>query len=145
MHLTCESSRVEDYLCEQEVVDYSHPVVQEAVRHLSPFADPEIERVRKAFVFVRDAIHHSLDIQSTQVTCAASEVLLYGQGLCYAKSHLLAALLRAQGLPTGFCSQRLAAREPHDLGYALPALNAVYLPSAANWVRLHPRGTKPAQ
>ncbi len=143
MHLVCESSRIEDYLCEQEFVDYSHPVVQEAVRHLSPFADPEIERVRKAFVFVRDAIHHSLDIQSTQVTCAASEVLLYGQGLCYAKSHLLAALLRAQGIPTGFCYQRLAAGETPDMGYALHGLNAVYLPSAAKWVRLDARGNKP--
>ncbi len=102
MHLVCESSRIEDYLCEQEFVDYSHPVVQEAVRHLSPFADPEIERVRKAFVFVRDAIHHSLDIH-----------------------------------------QRLAAGETPDMGYALHGLNAVYLPSAAKWVRLDARGNKP--
>ncbi len=143
MHLICESSRVEDYLCEQEIVDYSHPVVQEAIRHLSPFANPEIERVRRAFVFVRDTIHHSWDIQGTQVTCTASEVLLYGQGLCYAKSHLLAAILRAQGIPAGFCYQRLAAGATPDMGYTLHGLNAVYLPSAAKWVRLDARGNKP--
>src|SRR6266487_707685 len=143
MHLIWESSRIEEYLCEQEVVDYSHPVVQEAVRHLSPFADPEIERVRKAFVFVRDAIHHSLDIQSTQVTCAASEVLSYKEGLCYAKSHLLAALLRAQGIPTGFCYQRLTLGETAEMGYVLHGLNAVYLASEARWIRLDARGNKP--
>lgn len=31
MHLTCESSLLEDYLCEQEVVDYSHHSIQEAI------------------------------------------------------------------------------------------------------------------
>ena len=143
MHLICESSFVKEYLCEQEVVDYSHPVVQEAIRHLSTPADPEMERVRRAFEFVRDTIHHSWDIQSTQVTCTASEVLLSGEGLCYAKSHLLAALLRAEGIPTGFCYQRLAVGATPEMGYALHGLNAVYLPSEAKWVRLDARGNKP--
>src|SRR5579864_8378057 len=129
MHLTCESSLLEDYLCEQEVVDYSHPLIQEAM-HLagaSPATTPgaETERIRKAFEFVRDSIHHSWDIQSPQVTCKASEVLHYGEGLCYAKSHLLAALLRAQGIPTGFCCQRLAAGATPEMGYNLHGLNAV--------------------
>ncbi len=143
MHLICESSFVEEYLCEQEVVDYSHPVVQQAIRHLSTPADPEMERIRRAFEFVRDTIHHSWDIESTQVTCTASEVLLSGEGLCYAKSHLLAALLRAQGIPTGFCYQRLAVGATPEMGYALHGLNAVYLPSEAKWVRLDARGNKP--
>ncbi|MBI2949982.1 MAG: hypothetical protein HYY23_20300 [Verrucomicrobia bacterium] len=29
-------------------------------------------------------------------------------GFCYAKSHLLAALLRARGIPAALCYQRLA-------------------------------------
>ena len=143
MHLTCESSRLEEYLCEQELVDYSHPAIQEAIRHLSAPADPEIERVRRAFVFVRDTIHHSMDIQSTQVTCAASEVLLYSQGLCFAKSHLLAALLRAQGIPSGFCYQRLTMGTTPAMGYTLHGFNAIYLSSVAKWVRLDARGNKP--
>jgi transglutaminase-like putative cysteine protease len=143
MHLTCESSLLEDYLCEHEVVDYSHALIQEAIHHLSASMEAETERVRRTFEFVRDTIHHSLDIQSTRVTCNASEVLNYGEGLCYAKSHLLAALLRAQRIPTGFCYQRLAAGATPEMGYALHGLNAVYLSSAAKWVRLDARGNKP--
>jgi transglutaminase-like putative cysteine protease len=143
MNLICESSLLEDYLCEQEVVDYSHPLVQQTIRHLYFSAEPETERIRKTFEFVRDTIHHSWDIQSPQVTCKASEVLYYGEGLCYAKSHLLAALLRAQGIPTGFCYQRLAAGATPEMGYNLHGLNAVFLPSEAKWIRLDARGNKP--
>lgn len=143
MQLICESSLLEDYLHEQEVVDYSHPLVQETICHLHTTEDSETDRIRKTFEFVRDAIRHSWDIQSTQVTCKASEVLHYGTGLCYAKSHLLAALLRAQGIPTGFCYQRLAAGSTPEMGYALHGLNAVYLPTEARWIRLDARGNKP--
>jgi transglutaminase-like putative cysteine protease len=143
MHLICESSLVEDYLCEHEVVDYSHPLVQDAMHHLFTLADAETERIRRTYEFVRDTIYHSWDIQSTQVTCTASEVLLYDEGLCHAKSHLLAALLRAQGIPTGFCYQRLATGTTSKMRYALHGLNAVYLPSEVTWMRLDARGNKP--
>jgi transglutaminase-like putative cysteine protease len=143
MYLICESSLLEAYLCEHEIVDYSHPLVQETIRQLHTDSDPETERVRKTFEFVRDSIHHSWDIQSPQVTCKASEVLSCGEGLCYAKSHLLAALLRAQGIPTGFCYQRLALGETAEMGYVLHGLSAVYLTSEARWVRLDARGNKP--
>jgi len=143
MHFICESSLLEDYLCEQEVVNYSHPLIQQTIRHLYSSAEPEMERIRKTFEFVRDSIHHSWGFQSPQVTCKASEVLHYGEGLCYAKSHLLAALLRAQGIPTGFCYQRLASGATPEMGYALHGLNAVFLPSEAKWIRLDARGNKP--
>jgi transglutaminase-like putative cysteine protease len=143
MQLICQSSQREDYLSEQEMVDYSHPVVQATLSQLSTFAESETERIRKAFEFVRDSIHHSGDIQSLQVTCSASEVLRSGEGLCYAKAHLLAALLRAQGIPTGFCYQRLAQGTTPEMGYALHGLNVVYLASAARWMRLDARGNKP--
>jgi hypothetical protein len=77
MYLICESPRLEEYLSEDEVVDYSHPLIQETIRLLHTAADPETERVRKIFQFVRDTIHHSWDIQSPRVTCKASEVLCY--------------------------------------------------------------------
>jgi transglutaminase-like putative cysteine protease len=143
MYLICESSLLEAYLCEHEIVDYSHPLVQETIRQLHTASDPEMERVRRTFEFVRDSIHHSWDIQSPQVTCKASEVLSYGEGLCYAKSHLLAALLRAQGIPTGFCYQRLTVGATAEMGYTLHGLNAVYLASEARWIRLDARGNKP--
>jgi transglutaminase-like putative cysteine protease len=144
MQFVCESARLEDYLAELDTVNYSHPAVQDALSQLAPApTDPDTERARKAFVFVRDQIHHSWDIQSTRVTCRASDVLRYGTGLCYAKAHLLAALLRAQGIPTGFCYQRLTLGDTPESGYALHGLNAVYLASAEQWIRLDARGNKP--
>ena len=144
MQLIPQSTHLEDYLCELDVVDYSHPSVQEALAQVAAsFDSPETERVRRAYVFVRDHIHHSADIQSPQVTCSASEVLAYGVGLCYAKSHLLAALLRAQGIPTGFCYQHLTLGETPEQGYALHGLNAVYFAAEDRWIRLDARGNKP--
>ena len=74
------------------------------------------------------------------VTCKASEVLIKKTGYCYAKSHLLAALLRANGIPAGFCYQRLSL---YDNGepYTLHGLNAVYLPEIG-WYRIDARGNK---
>ena len=119
MSFICESSLLEEYLCEDEIIDSSHPLVQETICQLHTASDPETERVRRTFEFVRDSIHHSWDIQSPQVTCTASAVLRYGEGLCYVKSHLLAALLRTQGIPTGFCYQRLAAGATPEMGYTI--------------------------
>lgn len=42
----------------------------------------------------------------TNPATISSDVLFYKEGICYAKSHLLAALLRSQQIPTGFCYQR---------------------------------------
>jgi transglutaminase-like putative cysteine protease len=61
-----------------------------------------------------------------------------GTGYCYAKSHLLAALLRANGIPAG--NQRLSI---DDKGppFCLHGLNAVYLPEIG-WYRVDCRGNK---
>jgi transglutaminase-like putative cysteine protease len=64
-------------------------------------------------------------------------VLSEGVGLCYAKSNLLAAILRSQGVPAGLCYQRLG--DPDD-GYVLHGLVAVHLNGA--WHRQDPRGNK---
>jgi transglutaminase-like putative cysteine protease len=89
---------------------------------------------------VRDEIRHSWDYQLNPVTCAVSEVLQAGTGYCYAKSHLLAALLRANSIPAGLCYQRLSIS---DAGppFCLHGLNAVYLPDLG-WYRIDPRGNK---
>ncbi len=143
MRLSCESSLLEDYLCEHEVIDYSHPLIQETIRHLHLSGASETERIKTTYEFVRDHIPHSWDIQAAQVTRKASEVLHYSTGICYAKAHLLAALLRGQDVPTGFCYQRLMSGSHPDEGYAIHAFNAVYARSAARWIRLDARGNKP--
>lgn len=138
-----ESPSLKDYLKELDEVDFSHPLIKEVVAEIYHDEQKEIEKVKTAFEFVRDRISHSWDIQSTIVTCKASEVLIYKEGICYAKSNLLAALLRSEGIPTGFCYQRLMIFDTPDKGYSLHTLNGVFLSSLNRWIRLDARGNKP--
>lgn len=142
MKLIAESSYLEDYLKESEVVDFSNPMIKEIIAELFSEKQNEIEKVRVAFEFVRDKVSHSLDIQSTRITCNASEVLKYKEGICYAKSNLLAALLRSQSIPTGFCYQRIMLFNTPGTGHCIHALNAVFLKTLNKWIRLDARGNK---
>ncbi|WNQ14330.1 transglutaminase family protein [Paenibacillus aurantius] len=142
MNLILESDKVTDYLAETEEVDYSHAGIREKAEELSCRSSNEVAFVQAVFEFVRDRISHSWDIQSTRVTSTASDVLRFQEGICYAKSLLLCALLRSKGIPAGFCYQRLTLGETPETGYALHALNAVFLSSLNRWVRLDARGNK---
>ncbi|MGX1902394.1 transglutaminase-like domain-containing protein [Thermolongibacillus altinsuensis] len=143
MILTCESSSLSDYLMESDEVNYSHPLIQQKAKELFHSSQSDVEKAKIAFEFVRDEISHSWDIQSSRVTCKASDVLYYKEGICYAKANLLAALLRSQGISTGFCYQRLMLFDTPDQGYCIHALNAVYLSTLNRWIRLDARGNKP--
>ncbi|MCL2378575.1 MAG: transglutaminase family protein [Defluviitaleaceae bacterium] len=102
----------------------------------------EIDFIKNAFEYVRDNISHSADIMGKRVTCTASEVLMAKEGICYAKSHLLAAILRANLVPTGFCYQRLVLDDETAPYHVLHGLNAVYIEKFNKWIRLDPRGNK---
>ncbi len=128
-----------DYLLSTEVVDWRNPRVSAKAVELA--RTNEIETAKRCFEFVRDDVHHSVDWRQNPVTCNASSVLAEGTGYCYAKSHLLAALLRANGIPAGFCYQRLTD-EASASGFCLHGLNAVYLPQFG-WYRIDSRGNKP--
>lgn len=99
-----------------------------------------METARACFEFVRDQIRHSGDYQLNPATCRASDVLLSGTGYCFAKSHLLAALLRANGIPAGFCYQRLSV---NDCGppFCLHGYNAILF-ADYGWYRVDARGNK---
>jgi len=129
-----------EFLASTDVVDWYHPDVHALAWLLSAGVSDPVEIARRCYLWVRDEIRHSVDYGETRVTCTASEVLAQRTGFCYAKSHLLAALLRANDIPAGFCYQRLAV---NDTGppYCLHGLNAVYLPTIG-WYRLDPRGNK---
>ena len=131
------------YLEASELINHTHPAIGAwvAEREANGRADTEI--VQETFEFVRDQVAHSWDIQSHRVTAKASEVLEHGEGICYAKSHLLAALLRRQGIASGVCYQRLTLGDTPASGYCIHALNTVYLPSLGRWIRLDARGNKP--
>ncbi|MBS4096175.1 MAG: transglutaminase family protein [Sulfuricella sp.] len=128
------------YLAPSKYIDFDHPQVAEKASTLAGGQADEIAIARRCFEFVRDEIKHSWDFKKNPVTCRASEVLLHGTGYCYAKSHLLAALLRANRIPAGLCYQRLSVG---DAGppYCLHGLNAVFL-ADYGWYRIDPRGNK---
>ena len=132
---------MEAFLRSTEIVDWKAPGVLAKARELSAAAPGPLEVARRCFEWVRDHIQHSSDFKRNPVTCAASQVLSEGTGYCYAKSHLLAALLRANGIPAGFCYQRLSLDETGP-PYTLHGLNAVHLPEFG-WYRIDPRGNKP--
>lgn len=128
------------YLEESTYINFGDPAVSKLAEVLSEGARDENDVVKRCFEFVRDQIKHSWDFKLNPVTCRASDVLRHGTGYCYAKSHLLAALLRKNGIPTGLCYQRLSV---YDSGapYCLHGLNAVYL-NEHGWYRIDARGNK---
>jgi transglutaminase-like putative cysteine protease len=136
------TSLMTPYLISSPWIDADHPAVAAKAGELRTNALDESDLVRRCFEFVRDQIRHSGDEMSGPVTCKASDVLLHGTGYCYAKSHLLAALLRANGVPAGLCYQRLTISDTGDGPCCLHGLNAVHL-QAHGWYRLDPRGNKP--
>ncbi|HXA79019.1 MAG TPA: transglutaminase family protein [Candidatus Acidoferrales bacterium] len=131
---------MEVFLRATEVIDWTHPSVSAKAKELSEGARDASEIARRCFEWVRDGIQHSSDFKRNPVTCNASDVLREGTGYCYAKSHLLAAILRANGVATGFCYQRLSIDETGP-PYSLHGLNAVHLPEFG-WYRIDPRGNK---
>ncbi len=130
------------FLVASAVIDSDHPRVVAKARELALGRDDDEAIARACFAFVRDEIQHSWDFRRNPVTCKASDVLLHGTGYCYAKSHLLAALLRANSIPAGLCYQRLAVGTQGP-PYCLHGLNAVYL-RRHGWYRIDARGNRDA-
>jgi transglutaminase-like putative cysteine protease len=133
-------SRMEPYLASTDIIDWKHPAVIAQARVLSAGLSDSLLVTRQCFEWVRDEIKHSHDFGLTPLTCTASQVLQERSGYCYAKSHLLAALLRANGIPTGFCYQRLS-RDGNGAPFSLHGLNAVRLPHIG-WYRVDARGNR---
>lgn len=132
---------MERYLESSEYIDWRQPAVAAKAAELALGCASEEEIAGRCFEFVRDAVAHSWDYKRNPVTCKASEVLLHGTGYCYAKSHLLAALLRANGIPAGLCYQRLTIENDRP-PCSLHGLNAIYL-KQYGWYRIDARGNKP--
>ena len=129
------------YLASTHYIDWQNPMILAKAEELFADCGTELEKIKAAFTFVRDVIPHSGDIQSHKITHTASEALAEGEGVCYVKSMLLAALLRSQGIQTGLCYQRLARANDH----IIHALNAVYLSDMQKWVRVDDRGNLPGK
>jgi transglutaminase-like putative cysteine protease len=128
------------YLESTQYINWDTPSVTAKAKALSVGCANSVKVAQRCFEFVRDEIKHSWDYQLNPVTCSASDVLAHGTGYCYAKSHLLAALLRANSIPAGLCYQRLTITDQPP--FCLHGLNAVYLEDFG-WYRLDARGNKP--
>ncbi len=127
------------YLNQSSIIDLEHPDIVRTAQELSLGSGSAHETAQRCFDFVRDAISHSYDYRMNPVTLKASDVLVHRTGYCFAKSHLLAALLRANGIPAGLCYQRLLLEEFGT--YCIHGFNAVYLPESG-WYRADARGNK---
>lgn len=125
---------ISSYLAFSHYIDWNEPSVQRKAKELKDSTEGEIELAKAAYYFVRDEIKHSWDVQDKRVTATASDALREGVGICWAKSNLLAALLRANGIPAGICYQRLTLGSTPESGYCIHALNAIYLRSISSRV-----------
>ncbi|BAW95801.1 hypothetical protein NIES970_07150 [[Synechococcus] sp. NIES-970] len=131
---------MEEYLRASQVIDCQHPEIVNLAQKIALGHQSSTAIAKKCFEWVRDEIRHSFDYQMNPVTCRASDVLRHKTGYCYAKSHLLAALLRANQIPAGFCYQRLSI-DDQGAPYCLHGFNAIYLPEIG-WYRVDARGNK---
>jgi transglutaminase-like putative cysteine protease len=138
MQLIQETSDLSAYLAADEAIDHHHPIVRETVAHLTRRVADSYAYAQAAYEFVRDAISHSADSGDPRVTWRASDALERRTGICHAKAHALAALLRAQDIPTALCYQRLL---DDGGGHVVHGLVAVRFNGA--WHRQDPRGNKP--
>ncbi|NLU68161.1 transglutaminase family protein [Streptomyces sp. HNM0574] len=135
MRLTPVTADESAYLVADDVIDHTHPLVRETAARLRARTEGRLGYAHAAFAHVRDTIPHAADVgDPRRGPWRASEVLAARTGICHTKSHALAALLRAEGIPAGFCYQRLDV---------LHGLLAVRVPGTGRWVRQDPRGNKP--
>ena len=142
MNITPFTDNISEYLKSDDVIDYNNESITQIADSLYQNAESEIEYIKAAYEFVRDKVSHSADINEDIITCSASEVLKAGHGICFAKSHLLAALLRCKSIPTGFCYQKLILDDETAPVLIYHGLNGVYIKECNKWIRLDARGNK---
>ncbi|OPY09358.1 MAG: Transglutaminase-like superfamily protein [Syntrophus sp. PtaB.Bin001] len=134
-----ESENIEAYLAADKIVNWKEPSIYNTARELTAGIPDEIGRARRLYEWVRDEIPHSHDIGTNVLTCIAGDVLKRRTGICFSKSHLLAALLRAIKIPAGFCYQ-IVPFPLADNQLILHGLNGIYLSSIQKWIRVDARG-----
>ncbi len=137
MTLTLLQPLSEAYLASDAVINFTHPAIQEKAQALR--GKTTTESIENCYLWVRDHVAHSVDIAEKQViSVTASQTLLNGHGLCMAKAHLLAALLRALGIPAGLCYQTLVQKSIQFVH----GLNAVYYADRKEWYRIDAVGRR---
>ena len=131
-----------EYLKETNCIDFSNLLIAQKVDALKSASSDKLDYIERAYKFVRDEIPHSWDAKLPVVSKKASDVLKNKTGICWTKSCLLAALLRANKIPSGISYQYLTRADDASDGYIIHALNTVYIDSLQKWIRLDARGNK---
>lgn len=126
------------FLQENQYVDFSDPSIIKKSRELFTDITSDVEKTRIAYEYVRDHIPHTFDIHTDIITAKASDVLKHKTGICHAKANLLAAFLRSQNIPAGFCFQHVTLADDESLGYCVHCYNAVFVDD--HWIKLDARG-----
>ena len=134
------AENLERYLAPSTMINSDHPSIKDLASQLRNGSGSQSDIAKNCFEWVRDCVSHSFDYRmiSRHMHCIGRTPLQ--DGYCYAKSHLLAALLRANNIPSGLCYQRLRLEHGSDT-YCLHGLNAVYLQDWG-WYRIDARGNK---
>ena len=140
MHQRKKLRIMNEYLKSSKYIDHENSKITALAKSLSVGLTSQEEIAKACFEWVRDKIKHSVDFKLNPVTCKASDVLKHETGYCYAKSHLLAALLRSNKIPAGLSYQRLSINDD-GAPYSLHGLNSVYL-EEYGWYRIDARGNK---
>lgn len=131
-----ERQDLDDYLKCDDIIDYDNPLVRETAEQITEGLRDTLSKAQAIYEFVRDHIFHSFHINATSITIRASEVLEKGHGTCYSQAHLLAALMRAAGIPCGLCYQIRKDEDDPDGRLIAHGYNAVYIDEIGRWIRL---------
>jgi len=129
---------IKQYLESSKFINSDNHLIQKQAPILASNHTTDVQKAKACFEYVRDSIKHSWYYKINPVTCIASDVLKYQTGFCYAKSHLLAALLRAIDIPAGLCYQRLSING-NGYPFCLHGFNAIYL-KEFGWYRVDASG-----
>lgn len=132
MNIILFTDNIDEYLKEDNVINYGNENIMQLADTLYQGTSNEVEYIKKAYEYVRDNISHSVDINEDILTCSAAEVLEASHGICFAKSHLLAALLRYKSIPTGFCYQKLILDDETAPVLIYHGFNGVYAMNIKN-------------
>ena len=133
---------IKKYLAADSVINYENEDIKKLSDALFEKVDDELDYIRVSYEFVRDQISHSADVGENLITCSASEVLKAGHGICFAKSHLLAALLRCKSIPAGLCYQKIILDDETAPVLVYHGFVGVYIKELGKWIRLDARGNK---
>ncbi len=87
-------------LAQTHYCDHDHPAIKALAGELAEGCNDQRELAMRTFLYVREQIPFGFDLYRRK----ASEVLERGHGVCWNKSLLLTALLRANNIPAHFGS-----------------------------------------